>query len=78
MRNWALIKQWDANHQEVSGGGMPIFFGECAQVKYVEDGVSLLQGTQEGKEWISRLHSHVFECEHFLLGKDEKIDSQYA
>ena len=57
---------------------MPIFFGECEQVKYVEDGVSLLQGTQEGKEWISRLHSHVFECEHFLLGKDEKIDSQYA
>ena len=43
--------------------------------KYVEDGVSLLQVTQEGKEWISRLHSHVFECEHFLLGKDEKIDS---
>jgi hypothetical protein len=35
--------------------------------KYVEDGVTLLQVTQEGKEWISRLHSHVFECEHFLL-----------
>lgn len=43
--------------------------------KYVEDGVSLLQVTQEGKEWISRLHSHVFECEHFILSEDEKIDS---
>ena len=40
--------------------------------KYVEDGVKLLRVTQEGKEWISRLHSHVFECEHFLgAGKDE-------
>ena len=40
--------------------------------KHVEDGVKLLRVTQEGKEWISRLHSHVFECEHFLgAGKDE-------
>ena len=54
--------------------GYAHFFWGVAH-KYVEDGVSLLQVTQEGKEWISRLHSHVFECEHFLLGKDEKIDS---
>jgi hypothetical protein len=40
--------------------------------KYVDDGVKLLQVTQEGKEWISRLHSHVFECEHFILGDDKK------
>jgi len=37
--------------------------------KYVKEGVTLLQVTQEGKEWISRLHSHVFECEHFLLNE---------
>ena len=43
--------------------------------KYVEDGVNLLQVTQEGKEWISRLHSHVFECEHFILGDDKNKDS---
>ena len=35
--------------------------------KYVEEGIKLLQITQEGKEWISLLHSHVFECEHFIL-----------
>lgn len=33
---------------------------------YVEDAVKFLRVTQEGKEWISRLHSHVFECEHYL------------
>jgi hypothetical protein len=28
--------------------------------------------TQEGKTWVSRLHSHVFVCEHFLVNaKDE-------
>ena len=43
--------------------------------KYVEDGVNLLQVTQEGKEWISRLHSHVFECEHFVLGDHKNKDS---
>lgn len=35
--------------------------------KYVEEGIKLLQITQEGKEWISLLHAHVFECEHFIL-----------
>jgi len=38
---------------------------------FVEDAVKLLRVTQEGKEWISRLHSHVFECEHFLGNSDE-------
>ncbi len=33
---------------------------------YVEYALNLLRVTQEGKEWISRLHSHVFECEHYL------------
>ena len=40
--------------------------------KYVEDAVKLLRVTQEGKEWISRLHSHVFECEHFLGTPNEE------
>lgn len=34
--------------------------------KYVGEGINLLKVTQEGKIWISRLHSHVFECEHFF------------
>lgn len=45
--------------------GYAQFFWEVAH-RYVEDAVELLRLTQEGKEWISRLHSHVFECEHFL------------
>ena len=31
--------------------------------KYVSEGLSFLRATQEGKKWISFLHSHVFECE---------------
>ena len=49
--------------------GYAQFFWEVAH-RYVEGAVELLRLTQEGKEWISRLHSHVFECEHFLLSKD--------
>ena len=45
--------------------GYAQFFWEVAH-RYVEDAVELLRLTQEGKEWVSRLHSHVFECEHFL------------
>jgi hypothetical protein len=45
--------------------GYAQFFWDVAH-RYVEDAVDLLRLTQEGKEWISRLHSHVFECEHFL------------
>ena len=45
--------------------GYAKFFWEVAH-RYVEDAVKLLRLTQEGKEWVSRLHSHVFECEHFL------------
>jgi hypothetical protein len=43
--------------------------------KYVGEGINLLKVTQEGKIWISRLHSHIFECEHFFpneLTVDEK------
>ena len=52
---------------ELRRGYAHFFWGEVH--KYVEEGVTLLQVTQEGKEWISRLHSHVFECEHFLLNE---------
>tara|TARA_Y100000588_G_scaffold365927_1_gene431105 strand:- start:812 stop:1669 length:858 start_codon:yes stop_codon:yes gene_type:complete len=45
--------------------GYAKFFWEVAH-RYVEDAVDLLRLTQEGKEWVSRLHSHVFECEHFI------------
>ena len=58
---------------ELSRGYAHFFWGVVH--KYVEDGVNLLQVTQEGKEWISRLHSHVFECEHFILGDDKNKDS---
>ena len=44
--------------------GFAQFFWSVVR-NYVEDAISLLQLTQEGKEWISRLHSQVFECEHF-------------
>ena len=44
--------------------GFAQFFWSVVR-NYVEDAISLLQITQEGKEWISRLHSQVFECEHF-------------
>ncbi len=51
--------------------GYAQFFWEVAH-RYVEDAVELLRLTQEGKEWISRLHSHVFECEHFLGSENAK------
>ncbi len=31
---------------------------------YIQDGLRYLQITQEGKQWISNLHSHVFSVEH--------------
>ena len=31
---------------------------------YVEDGLAYLEVTQEGKQWIANLHSHVFRVEH--------------
>ena len=31
----------------------------------VQDGLRYLRGTQEGKQWIAHLHSHVFHSEHY-------------
>lgn len=31
---------------------------------YIQDALRYLRVTQEGKEWIAKLHSHVFEVEH--------------
>lgn len=31
---------------------------------YVKDGIGYLEVTQEGKQWIANLHSHVFRIEH--------------
>jgi len=31
---------------------------------YIQDALRYLRQTQEGKEWVARLHSHVFEVEH--------------
>ena len=47
----------------------PTFFWEVAR-PYLEDGLSYLRRTQEGKQWIANLHSHVFAVEHsdFRLG----------
>ena len=53
--------------------GYALFFGDLVH-KYVENGVNLLQVNQEGKEWISRLHSHVFEYEHFILDSETQTD----
>jgi hypothetical protein len=33
---------------------------------YLNDALHFLEITQEGKEWITHLHSHVFESEHFF------------
>ena len=49
---------------ELRTGYAPFFWEEVHG--YIEDAMRLLQITQEGKEWISRLHSHIFECEHFI------------
>ncbi|MBT3667547.1 MAG: metal-dependent phosphohydrolase [Opitutae bacterium] len=58
---------------ELRRGYAHFFWGEVH--KYVENGVNLLQVTQEGKEWISRLHSHVFDCEHFILESEAESNS---
>lgn len=52
---------------ELRNGYVPFFWEEVHG--YIEDAMRLLQITQEGKEWISRLHSHIFECEHYLRKK---------
>jgi hypothetical protein len=31
---------------------------------YIQDALRYLRVTQEGKQWIAKLHSHVFEVEH--------------
>jgi len=41
----------------------PRFFWDVAY-KYLEDAIAYLQLTQEGKQWVANLHSHVFEVEH--------------
>ena len=41
----------------------PRFFWEVAY-KYLKDAIGYLQLTQEGKQWVANLHSHVFEVEH--------------
>ena len=41
----------------------PRFFGEGAY-KYLKDAINYLQLTQEGKQWVANLHSHVLEVEH--------------
>lgn len=32
---------------------------------YIQDALHYLHATQEGKQWIANLHSHVFDVEHF-------------
>jgi len=41
----------------------PQFYWNAVQ-PYVADAISYLQLTQEGKQWIANLHSHVFAIEH--------------
>lgn len=41
----------------------PRFFWGVAN-KYLKDAIRYLQLTQEGKQWVANLHSHVFEVEH--------------
>jgi hypothetical protein len=31
---------------------------------YIQDALNYLEVTQEGKQWIANLHSHVFHMEH--------------
>ncbi len=50
---------------ELRNGYAHFFWGVVHS--YVGEGINLLQVTQEGKEWISRLHSQIFECEHSTL-----------
>lgn len=41
----------------------PSFFWSTVQ-PYIDDAIGYLQMTQEGKQWIATLHSHVFAIEH--------------
>ena len=50
--------------------GCAHFFGECAQSMWKM--VLAFYKLPGGQEWISPLHSDVFECEHFLSGENEK------
>jgi hypothetical protein len=47
----------------------PNFFWKVAR-PYIEDGLSYLRLTQEGKQWVANLNSHIFAVEHsdFRLG----------
>ncbi|MDM8530593.1 hypothetical protein QUF63_05430 [Anaerolineales bacterium HSG25] len=36
---------------------------------YVKDALKYLRITQEGKQWVANLHSHVFDIEHEVYGK---------
>ncbi|MCP4350789.1 MAG: metal-dependent phosphohydrolase [Desulfobacterales bacterium] len=38
---------------------------------YIQDALSYLRVTQEGKQWISNLHSHVFTIEHTQDGRSQ-------
>jgi hypothetical protein len=39
---------------------------------FIQDGLRFLRITHEGKQWISNLHSHVFDVEHNQLKKGER------
>jgi hypothetical protein len=41
----------------------PTFFWNVAR-PYLEDALSYLRLTQEGKQWVANLHSHIFAVEH--------------
>jgi hypothetical protein len=41
----------------------PSFYWSCVR-PYIEDAIGYLQMTQEGKQWLAMLHSHVFAAEH--------------
>ena len=51
--------------------GYAKFFWDVAH-QYLGHAVRLLRMTQEGKTWVSRLHSHVFQCEHFLVNAEDE------
>ncbi len=53
--------------------GYAKFFWDVAH-QYLGHAVRLLRMTQEGKTWVSRLHSHVFVCEHFLTSKNKDAE----
>jgi len=40
-----------------------IFFRTVAK-PYLEDALSYLRLTQEGKQWLANVHSHIFAVEH--------------